>query len=398
MEILSPAGNFTKLKFALNYGADAVYAAGKSFGLRAKADNFSEDELKKATEYCHNLGKKIYITVNIYAKNVQIEKIEKYMAFLNSIQVDALIISDVGLFLVAKEFAPDVDVHVSTQANVTSYKSAEFWYKAGAKRVILARELSIKEISEIKEKIPDLELEMFVHGAMCIAYSGRCLLSAFFNNRSANQGLCTQPCRWKYALTEETRPGQYFPIEEDENGTFILNSKDLCLYDYLQQIKDAGLDSIKIEGRMKSPYYVANVTRIYKKGLELLEENKSLNPYYKEELSKVSHRVYTSGFADGFDSNDTQHYETSAYERNYQYLGEVINIDNEFIEVDIKAKFSIGDDVDFIFPDIEDDFTVTISQIYDREGNLIEFTKPNTIIRLRLENPVKEHCLLRKKI
>ena len=398
MEILSPAGNFTKLKFALNYGADAVYAAGKSFGLRAKADNFSNEELKKATEYCHALGKKIYITVNIYAKNSQIGKIEEYLSFLNSIRVDALIISDVGLFLTAKEFAPDIDVHVSTQANVTSYKSAEFWFNAGAKRVILARELSIEEIREIKTKIPGLELEMFVHGAMCIAYSGRCLLSAFFNNRSANQGLCTQPCRWKYALTEETRPGQYFPIEEDENGTFILNSKDLCLYDYLQEIKDAGIDSIKIEGRMKSPYYVANVTRIYKKGLQLLAQKQPLNIDHKRELEKVSHRVYTTGFADGFDSNNTQHYETSAYERNYQYLGEVIKIEKDFIQVDIKAKFSIGDDVDFIFPEIEDDFTVNISNIFDLENNPIEFTKPNTIVKLKLNKKIKEHCLLRKKI
>ena len=398
MEILSPAGNFTKLKFAINYGADAVYAAGKSFGLRAKADNFSDEELKEATEYCHKLGKKIYITVNIYAKNVQIEKIEKYMEYLNSLKVDALIISDVGLFLVAQEYAPDIDIHISTQANVTSYKSAEFWYKSGAKRVILARELSIKEIREIKEKLPDLELEMFVHGAMCIAYSGRCLLSAFFNNRSANQGLCTQSCRWKYALTEETRAGQYFPIEEDENGTFILNSKDLCLYDYLQEIKEAGLDSIKIEGRMKSPYYVANVTRIYKKRIDLLDKNQPLISEYKNELNKVSHRVYTSGFADGFDSTDTQHYETSAYERNYQYLGEVIKIKDDFVEIDIKAKFSIGDEVDFIFPEIENDFTCKISEIFDLNDNSIEFTKPNTIVRLKLSHLVKEHCILRKKI
>ncbi|MCK4653198.1 MAG: U32 family peptidase, partial [Candidatus Cloacimonetes bacterium] len=264
MELLSPAGNIKKLKYAINYGADAVYTAGRKFGLRAKCLNLSYEELKEAVNFCHHNVKKIYITVNIFAHNSDLEKIPSYLKFLQKIKVDAVIVSDPGVLELVKEHTPELPIHVSTQANITSWKSAEFWFKQGAKRIILARELTISEIRRIREKVPGIELEMFIHGAMCMSYSGRCLLSSFLNNRSANRGYCTQPCRWEYHLIEQTRPGEYFQIEEDKYGSYILNSKDLCLIDRLSEIMEAGINSVKIEGRMKSLYYVANVTRTYK--------------------------------------------------------------------------------------------------------------------------------------
>ena len=293
MELLSPAGDLHKLKYAVLYGANAVYTAGTQFGLRAKSGNLTREELKQAVEFCHSNKKKIYITVNIFAHNKDIDKLPVYLQFLQSIVVDAFIISDPGIFSLAREYAPEIPIHISTQANVTSWKSAEFWFQQGAKRIIIARELSISEIKKIREKVPGIELEMFVHGAMCISYSGRCLLSSFLNNRSANQGYCTQPCRWEYGLAEKTRPNEFFSLEEDKYGSYILNSKDLCLVNRLKEIIDAGLDSIKIEGRMKSHYYVANVTRTYKSVIKLIFENKKIPNNLKEELNKVSHRHYT---------------------------------------------------------------------------------------------------------
>nr|MBC8416534.1 U32 family peptidase [Candidatus Cloacimonadota bacterium] len=324
MELLSPAGDLHKLKYAVLYGADAVYTAGTQFGLRAKSGNLTREELKQAVEFCHNKKKNIYITVNIFAHNKDIDELLDYLQFLQSIGVDAFIISDPGIFSLAREFAPEIPIHISTQANVTSWKSAEFWFQQGAKRIILSRELSISEIKKIRKKVPGIELEMFVHGAMCISYSGRCLLSSFLNNRSANQGYCTQPCRWEYGLAEKTRPNEFFSLDEDEYGTYIMNSKDLCLVERLKEIIDAGLDSIKIEGRMKSLYYVANVTRTYKKVVKLISENKEVPDNLKEELNKVSHRHYTEGFFDSFDSATTQFYDSSTYIRDYQFIGEII--------------------------------------------------------------------------
>jgi len=397
MELLSPAGDIYKLEYAVLYGADAVYTAGTQFGLRAKSGNLTREELKQAVEFCHKKNKKIYITINIFAYNEDIEKLPDYLQFLQSIGVDAFIISDPGVFSLAQEYAPKIPIHISTQANVTSWKSAEFWFKQGAKRIILARELSISEIKKIREKVPGIELEMFVHGAMCISYSGRCLLSSFLNKRSANQGYCTQPCRWEYGLVEKTRPDEFFSLEEDEYGSYILNSKDLCLIDRLHEIIDAGLDSIKIEGRMKSHYYVANVTRTYKNAIKLISENEKISSNLKEELNKVSHRHYTEGFFDNFDSATTQFYESSAYIRNYQFIGEIVKMDRRYIYIAIRAKFSVSDKIEIIFPDMNNDLSLEISNLYNEEGESISFTKPNTIVRIDINKEIPSYGIVRKK-
>ena len=398
MELLSPAGDLHKLRYAVLYGADAVYTAGTQFGLRAKSGNLTREELKQAVEFCRNKKKKIYITVNIFAHNKDIDKLPDYLQFLQSIGVDAFIISDPGVFSLARECAPEIPIHISTQANVTSWKSAEFWFQQGAKRIILARELSISEIKKIRKKVPGIELEIFVHGAMCISYSGRCLLSSFLNNRSANQGYCTQPCRWEYGLAEKTRPNEFFSLEEDKYGSYILNSKDLCLLDKLGEIIDAGLDSIKIEGRMKSHYYVANVTRTYKSAIKLIFENKKVPDNLKEELNKVSHRHYTEGFFDSFDSTSTQFYESSSYIRDYQFIGEIVKTDKKSLYITIRAKFSVGDEIEIIFPDMNNDFSLKISNLYNEKGESISFTKPNTIVRVDINKEIPPFGIVRKNI
>ena len=395
MELLAPAGDLKKLKYAVYYGADAVYAAGNNFGLRAKSTNFSEVHLKEAVDFCHKYDRKIYITVNIFAHNSDIEQLPEYLTFLQDIGVDALIISDPGVFSLAKEFAPRVNIHISTQANVTSWKAVEFWHKLGAKRIILARELGIKEIIEIKKKVPKIELEMFVHGAMCMSYSGRCLISAFLNNRSANRGLCTQPCRWEYNLLEKSRPGEFFKIEEDERGSYFFNSKDLNLIKRIPQIIEAGIDSIKIEGRMKSLYYVAVVTRAYKEAIE--SGIKTVSTNMQEELNKVSHRYYSEAFFDKFDSSKTQYYGSSAYIRDYQFVGEIQKIEGTSVFILIKAKFYVGDEIEFIFPDNKDDFKIIVKNIFNEENELIQLTKPNTITRLDLDKKLSQWGIVRKK-
>lgn len=395
MELLAPAGDLKKLRYAVYYGADAVYAAGNNFGLRAKSTNFSEAHLKEAVDFCHKYDRKIYITVNIFAHNSDIEQLPKYLIFLQKIGVDALIISDPGVFSLSKEFAPDVNIHISTQANVTSWSAVDFWYKLGAKRIILARELGIKEITEIKKKVPKIELEMFVHGAMCMSYSGRCLISAFLNNRSANRGLCTQPCRWEYNLIEKSRPGEFFKIEEDERGSYFFNSKDLNLIKRIPQIKKAGIDSIKIEGRMKSLYYVATVTRAYRTAIEA--GINTVSTEIQEELKKVSHRCYSEAFFDKFDSSETQYYGSSAYIRDYQFVGEIIEVKGISAFISIKAKFCIGDEIELIFPDSKDDFKIIVKSIFNEENEMIQLTKPNTIIRLDLDKKLPEWGIVRKK-
>jgi len=396
LELLAPAGNLEKLKYAVKYGADAVYAAGQSFGLRAKSSNFSQDELLEATRFCHEHNSNIYITVNIFAHNRDISGLEEYLKFLSKIQVDALIISDPAIFALARECAPNIDIHISTQANVTSWRSVKFWADCGATRVILARELTISEIREIKQKVPEIELEMFVHGAMCMSYSGRCLLSSFLNGRDANQGHCTQPCRWGYKLIEPTRPNETFPIEEDKYGTYILNSKDLCLFDRLQDIIEAGVTSLKIEGRMKSLYYVANVTRTYRTAIDLILSKKEVPSDMKQELDKVSHRVYTEAFFDDFNSMSTQYHSTSSYIREYQFIGEVLEASIN-PKIAIRAKFSVGDEIELIFPDPKADLKITAEQIFDAEGNSIEFTKPNTIVSLKLTETIPTNGIVRMK-
>jgi putative protease len=324
MELLSPAGNLEKLKYAIYYGADAVYAGSQDFSLRAKADNFSHDDLINATKLCHEQGKKLYVPLNIYAHNRHIEPIASYISRLSEARVDAVIVSDIGVCQMVSEIAPDLPIHISTQANTTSFRAVKAWQKLGAKRIILARELTANEISEIRQHCTDIELEIFVHGAMCVSYSGRCLLSSYLNHRSANLGECTQPCRWEYSLLEKTRPGQYFPIEEDHHGFYFMNSKDLCLWNRLTEIKKMGIDSVKIEGRMKSLYYIANVTRTYRTGID---SGCSKSDFWLSELDKFSHRIYTEGFFS--EQTDLQNYETAQYTRDWQFVGNIVRIEGD---------------------------------------------------------------------
>ncbi|MCB5230314.1 MAG: U32 family peptidase [Candidatus Cloacimonas sp.] len=408
MELLAPAGSFEKLRYAIEYGADAVYAAGKQFGLRAKATNLDEDELAKAVKYVHERGKKIFITANIFANNQDIDEIPPYIDYLSKLGVDAVIASDPGVISIIKETAPTLPIHLSTQANTTSWKSAEFWAKQGVSRIILAREVSFAETKEMIKRVPELEYEIFVHGAMCISYSGRCLLSAFLNNRSANRGLCTHPCRWEYTLTEKSRPGEEFAISEDERGTYILNSKDLSLYDKLEEIVSSGITSLKIEGRMKSLYYVANTTRVYKTAIQEYLQKRKPDPQLKEELYKISHREYTTAFFDDSELNNTQTYETSGYKRNYQFLGEVVDVESAHTAsntqllfdnvVNIRAKFSVGEEIEVISPDHQQDVKLKVQAIYDEDGNLITDTKPNTNITLKLDTKLPRYGILRKQI
>ncbi len=397
MEILAPAGNLEKLKYALLYGADAVYTATNRFGLRAKAGNLSLEELKEATEFCHSLNKKVYVTVNIFAHNRHLVDLPEYVEELEKIGIDAVIVSDPGVFQVVKEHS-NLAIHISTQANVVSWKSAEFWHSLGAERIILARELTFDEIVEMADKVPQVELEMFVHGAMCIAYSGRCLLSAFFNNRSANLGECTQPCRWKYFLMEETRPNEFFPITEDEFGTYIMNSKDLNLINRLTDIYKAGVASIKIEGRMKSLHYVSNVTRVYRNVLNRIQEGKDIPESFIEELNNVSHRVYTEAFYSGFNDQETQFYENSAYIRDYKYIGKVLHKTDNLVKIQILNKFEVGDEIEIIFPDIDNDIVFTVNTLYSEDMQKITFTKPNTNAFIELQGNIPEYGLVRKRI
>ncbi|MBN1948787.1 MAG: U32 family peptidase [Candidatus Cloacimonetes bacterium] len=398
MELLSPAGSLEKLRYAVLYGADAVYASGEQFGLRAQSTNFDYLELKEAVAFCHKFKKKIYITVNIFARNKDLNELPGYLTFLQNIGVDALIVSDPAIFSLAQEYASALPIHISTQANVTSWKSADFWFKQGARRIILARELNLYEIKEIRQKLPEIELEIFVHGAMCMAYSGRCLLSNFLNSRDANRGNCSQPCRWKYHLLEETRPGEYFPVEQDNYGTYLLNSRDVNLIRRLPEIQQAGIDAVKIEGRMKSLYYVANVTRTYRQALNNITSLSKRIENLSAELEKVSHRVYSEGFFTANPSSSNQHYENSAYIRSHQYLGEILTQEEELLLVNIKAKFSVGDLIEMIFPDAASDLEFRVTRIYDEENNSLSFTKPNTIVKIAFDQKIQEYGILRMKL
>ena len=350
-EVLSPAGNLEKLRFAVNFGADAVYLGGKLFNLRAKAGNFTIEEMAEGIEYAHSRGVKVYITLNAFAKNQDFKAIEDFVNAVKTLSPDALIVSDLGVLKTVKEKAPEIDVHISTQANTTNYRAVEVYRALGASRVVLARELSIPEIREIKERVPDMELEVFVHGAMCMAYSGRCLLSNYLSHRESNKGACSQSCRWKYYVVEETRPGELYPIEEDENGTYIFNSKDLCALPVLDELIDTGVDSLKIEGRVKSAYYVAVTTSVYRRAVDLILSDREAFrrelPLLLKELEKVSHRPYTPGFLKGENEN-LQHYATSSYIRNYKFLG---IFRNNLWEV--RNKVRVGDEVEIFTPSAE---------------------------------------------
>ena len=359
-ELLIPAGNLETLKTAVIYGADAVYIGGEAFSLRARADNFDKDTMTEAIAFAHEHGAKVYVTVNIFVHNYDIEAAKKYLNELKTIAPDALIISDPGLFTLARQICPEIDIHVSTQMNSTNYLDFLFWQKQGARRVVNARELSLNELKEIREKIdevdPSMEIESFIHGAMCISYSGRCLLSGFMTGRSANLGACTHPCRWNYYLMEEKRPGEYFPVEENERGTYIFNSKDLCMIEHIPELIDAGIDSFKVEGRMKTQLYVAVVARAYRKAIDDCLRDPELYrrniPLYKDEISKCTYREFTTGFYFGKPGSDAQIYDSNTYKKNYTFLGCVHELSEDGAAlIEQKNKFSVGDEIEILKPD-----------------------------------------------
>ena len=408
VELLAPAGDLEKLKVAINYGANAVYMGGKALGLRAKAKNFNFDEIYEAADYAHKNNARIYITANIFAHNDDFAGVEDYFAELGKAKVDALIISDPGIFSIARGVLPNTDIHISTQSNTTNHHTVNFWRKLGAKRVVLARELSFEEIAEINRNVekfdPTFELESFVHGAMCISYSGRCLLSNYLTGRDSNKGECTHPCRWKYNLVEEQRPNEFMPVFEDERGTYIFNSKDLCMIGHLPKVIDAGVKSLKIEGRMKTSYYVAATTSIYRQALDQYFNDRdnydSKVPYYLEELKKVSHRDFTTGFYFGKTTADDQVYSDSSYIRNYDFVGLVLDYDENtgLAKIEQRNKFSVGDEVD-ILQTKGNIVKQKISQLFDE--NMAEITDaphPKQIIYVKTETALSPYDILRKKM
>ena len=397
MELLAPAGNLEKLKIALEYGADAVYIGGEAFGLRAKAGNFSFDDMRDGVSFAHNLGKKVYLTMNIFPHNKDISEIYKYIEEIKDIGFDAIIAADPGVISILRQSLPNMKIHISTQANNTNYMSARFWHDNGVERIVLARELSINEIAELRENTPEsLELEMFVHGAMCISYSGRCLLSNYMTNRDSNKGECAQPCRWKYYLVEEQRPNEYIPIEQNDRGTFIYNSKDLCLIQHLGEIKKAGVTSLKIEGRMKSVYYIATVIKAYREVLD-----NGFDEMYLDEIAKSSHRHYTKGFFTGNPDGAEVNVETSTYVREYDFVGIVRNYDKAtgIAEVEQRNRLFIGDEVEILQPNVLGFNIATIDNMKDDKMQDIEVAPhPKMTLYIKLPYEVKINSILRKKL
>lgn len=406
VELLVPASSLEVLKIAVIFGADAVYIGGEAFGLRAKAKNFSTEEMAEGIVFAHARGVKVYVTVNILAHNDDLDEIREYLKELKEMEPekpDALIISDPGVFTIAKEACPEIDIHISTQANNTNYGTFRFWHGLGATRVVTARELSLEEIGEIRTRIPDeLEIETFVHGAMCISYSGRCLLSNYFTGRGANQGECTHPCRWKYAVVEETRPGIYLPVEENERGTYIFNSKDLCMIEHIPELIEAGIDSFKIEGRMKTALYVATVARTYRKAIDdYLESEECYRqnmPWYLEQISNCTYRQFTTGFFFGKPSEEAQIYDSNTYLKEYTYLG-IVGTKNEegLYRIEQRNKFSIGETIEVMKPDGAN-LEVAVRRIVDEEGREMDsapHAKQVLFIDLGIE--LEEFDILRRK-
>jgi len=404
-ELLIPASCLEVLQIAVLYGADAVYIGGEAFGLRAKAKNFSLEEMKAGVEFAHAHGVKVYVTANILAHNDDLEGVRVYFEELRDIvKPDALIISDPAVFTIAKEVIPEIEIHISTQANNTNYGTFKFWHSLGAKRVVTARELSLKEIREIRDQIPDsMEIESFVHGAMCISYSGRCLLSSFMAGRDANRGACTHPCRWKYSVVEESRPGEYMPVYENERGTYIFNSKDLCMIEHLPDLMDAGIDSLKVEGRMKTALYVASVARTYRKALNDLAISEAKYrqnmEWYKEEIGKCTTRKFTTGFFYGKPDSDTQIYDNNTYTQDYIYLGIAGDGDGEGrFCLEQRNKFSVGEQIEIMKPDGRN-ISVTVQEIRDADGNAQESAPhPKQKLWVRLSEMPEKYDLLRRRV
>ena len=402
-ELLIPAGSLDVLKTAVIYGADAVYIGGEAFGLRAKAKNFSNGEIQEGIAFAHERGVKVYITANILAHNQDLAGVEAYFNELKEMNPDALIISDPGVFAIARRVLPQMELHISTQANNTNYGTYRFWHDLGAKRVVSARELSLAEIKEIRANIPeDMEIESFIHGAMCISYSGRCLLSNYFTGRDANQGACTHPCRWKYAVVEETRPGEYMPVYENERGTYIFNSKDLCMIEHIPELMEAGIDSFKIEGRMKTALYVATVARTYRKAIDDYRKDPALYrsnlEWYKEEIGKCTYREFTTGFYFGKPDETTQIYDNNTYVKNYTYLGTVETTDGGGrCRIEQKNKFSVGEIIEIMKPDGRN-VEALVKGIYDTEGNARESAPhPKEILWAELDQETDDYDILRRR-
>lgn len=405
VELLAPAGDLEKFKTAIQYGADAVYLAGDKLGLRTASKNFSLDDIKEATKIAHDLDKKVYLTLNVISHNKDLEGVDEYIQSLDEAGVDAFIVSDPGIFQKVKTLAPSKEIHISTQANITNTATVEFWKSLGADRVILARELSLEEIKEIKDEVKDsIMIEAFVHGAMCMSYSGRCLLSNFMTGRSANMGDCAHPCRYKYYLMEETRPGEYYPITEDEKGSYIMNSKDLCMINYIPELVEAGVDSFKIEGRVKSEYYVATVINQYRRAIddyyEDIEKYKFNrdNNIYLEEIMKVSHRDFTTAFFFGDVKEASLTYDNSSYIRLYDFIARVLDYDEDkkLMKVQERNKFSIGDEVEIFGPKFYDKFT--INKIYDEGMNEVDnINTPMKEAYIPYDKKVEYNYMIRRK-
>ncbi len=400
-ELLVPAGSLEVLKIAVKYGADAVYIGGELYGLRAKAHNFSIEDMKEGVAYAHAHGVKVYVTANITAHNRDLAGVEAYFEELKEVAPDALIISDPGVFEIAKEVLPETELHISTQANNVNYRTYRFWHRQGAKRVVSARELSLEEIGELRRNIPEeLEIETFIHGAMCISYSGRCLLSNYLTGRDANLGACTHQCRWKYYLMEESRPGEYFPVVENERGTYIFNSKDLCMIEHIPELTAAGIDSFKIEGRMKTALYVATVARTYRQAIddyfESEEKYRERLPYYREEIAKCTYRSYTTGFFFGKPGSDAQVYENNDYNKEYTYLGFPVEVTEDGrLYMEQRNKFCVGDTIEVMEFGGASRYAKVLG-ITDAEGNAMESCPhPQQMLYVTLDQPAQPLMILR---
>lgn len=403
MELLAPAGNMDKLKAAFLYGADAVYLGGKSFGLRAFSDNFSPEEMKEAIFYAHKLGKKVYVTVNIFPKHEDLPALPSYLKQLYEFHADAVLVADPGIFGIVREVVPNLPVHISTQANTTNWAAVKFWHDQGASRVVMAREVSLHDIHEIHDRVP-VELEGFVHGAMCISYSGRCLLSNYFTqNRDSNRGQCVQCCRFKYNIVEETRPGEYFPVVEDERGTYIFNSKDLCMLPYIPDMYEAGLTSLKIEGRMKSVHYVATIVKVYREAMDAYEKDPShftIKPEWVEELEKISHRPYTRGFAVSRPTEADQVYSHSSNTQTHEFIGVVKSYDEvqQIIWIEQRNHFKVGQEVEFLQPHANI-VRIEIKTLVNEEGLPIDAARhPKECVGIPSPIRIEPHSLLRRKV
>lgn len=403
VELLAPAGSLENLKVAVLYGADAVYIGGNKYGLRAKAKNFTPDEMKEGIEFAHSHGVQVYVTCNIFAHESDFDGMKEYFLYLDSIGIDALIVADPGIFTIVREVLPNMEIHISTQANNTNHHTALFWAKLGAKRIVTARELSFEEVKKIHDHLPEnIDLESFVHGAMCMAYSGRCLLSNYMTHRDANRGACAQPCRWKYNVVEEKRPGEYMPVEEDERGTYIYNSRDLCMIEYIPELIEAGIYSFKIEGRMKTPLYVATVVKAYREAIDTYLESPALfnerKNYFLEEVGKASHREFTTGFYQHKPTANDQTYGHNSYVRDYDFSGVVraYDEDSKLVTIEQRRKFSVGDEVEFLIPNSKC-ITVKIESLYDEQGNNIDSAPhPQQIVRFKCETSIPVPSILRK--